>query len=242
MGYEYEVKLFGISHHLGDHDGVLTGSTKHGKIGVVDDAVISRVPKMAEGIKEKALHTKSGENRIKFQIPHFAVAQIQQAANHPGRFLSDGDLVRRRIMLHFLARFIRDLVMSAIRLLSKPQLTHHPGKRRVANVNMLFLEFLIDTLKPAVATGIKPPNKIGVNCNSVGMGDFDCPPFLLDDPPYRFPANTKASGYLPNGHPLLMKQKNGATLFGIDHKIPGLFLKTSLYDVKPPGLTALSAL
>jgi hypothetical protein len=62
--------------HLGADDRIFARPPQTRQVGVVDDAILGRIPPMRQRFMEKAFHSEPIEKTIKLQITDFRIAKV----------------------------------------------------------------------------------------------------------------------------------------------------------------------
>ena len=104
MRYEPKPEAFSKRSHLGHGNHLAASAAQHHDVRVIDHDAFARAAEVAHRIGQKHLAVETLKRRVALKEHHPRVAQHARCGLHLALLAGQLDLVRRRVMLHLLAR------------------------------------------------------------------------------------------------------------------------------------------
>ncbi len=149
--------------HLGHRHHLLAGAVEHHDVGVVDHATLARAVVIADALVEELFALESSEPWIELEEQPTRVGQHERRGLRAAHRAADVHVVRRRVVLHLLARI--EVIASGrlLGLVADAVLAAERRERRVAQREPVTLdELLVDAYEIAAALGVEREDGVAV--------------------------------------------------------------------------------
>lgn len=171
MGNEPEPETLGEGGHFGYGNHVTARAAQHYDVGVIDHNAACRAAEVAMRIRQKHFAVEALKRRIELEKEHVRVAQNRRGRLHIAAFAAEYGVVRRRVMLHLLARLEVILARRLLFDLTDAVTTAERRQRLIGQFCSFGNQLLMDPDQVAAARGMELQKPLPVRLGALRTRD-----------------------------------------------------------------------